>query len=100
MSKRDKNGTALRAHLRQIAKTTGKAPAELRGPPLPERAAYLWEMFLDVHQGRTSTESGPSPLTWESILAWDTLTHADLQEWEVRVIKALDAKWLQVVHED
>ena len=57
-------------------------------------------MFLELHAGRSYNGSGPNPLSWSDILAWDTLTRAGLQEWEVRVIKALDALWMRKATED
>ena len=57
-------------------------------------------MFAEIHKGRSYTDSGPCPLTYEGILAWDTLTSASLKDWEVRAIKMLDDVWLTVMNED
>jgi hypothetical protein len=66
---------------------------------MPERLRYLWDMFLDIQTGRTYGMDGPQPLSWREIKAWDDLTETGLQEWEVRVIRMLDATWLRVVQE-
>lgn len=89
----------MRAHLEQVAKTLKRTPKDLIGPPLPDRYEHLWYAFLDLHGGRSYNGMGANPLSWTDILAWDTLTNAGLQEWEVRVIKALDALWLRMTNE-
>lgn len=84
-----------------MAKSTGRVPEGLNGPPFPDRFVHIWEAFLDLHGGRTyGPEGRPNPLTWADVDAWDRLTRAGLQEWEVRAIKALDLLWLRVAHED
>jgi hypothetical protein len=100
LSKTDKKGVTKRAHLLQVAKTLGRKPAALIGPPLPERADYLWQMFHDLHSGRSYSSGGPNPLSWSDIKAWDDLMEVGLKDWEVRVIKALDSLWLRVNGED
>lgn len=83
-----------------MQKTLGRAPEGLAGPPFPSRYVHLWDAFLDLHSGRSYSSSGANPISWSDILAWDTLTQTGLQEWEVRVIKTLDALWLRVMNED
>jgi hypothetical protein len=99
MSKTDSKGNSVRAHLEQVAKSLGRTPKDLIGPEFPDRYGHLWAAFLDLHSGR-SYGMGPNPISWPDILAWDTLTRSGLQEWEVRVIKALDALWLRMANED
>jgi len=43
---------------------------------------------------------GPNPLAWSEIKAWRDLMSTDLNEWEIRAIKALDTLWLRVTSED
>lgn len=100
MCQTDKMGTTVRAHLRQQAKSSGRTPPELIGPPMPERCRYLWDMFLDLNQGRSYGFNGPDPLTWTQIRDWSTLMNVGLQEWEVRVIKALDRTWMKAMSKD
>jgi hypothetical protein len=86
--------------LRQVAKTTGKNLPELQTPQFPDRIGHVWTMFSELHKGRSYTDSGPCPLTYEGMYAWDRLTRTDLKDWEVRAIKKLDDVWLAVVNED
>lgn len=94
----------MRDLLQQVAKTKAKhglpPPADLFGPPFPDRYAHLWHAFLDLSSARSYNGMGPNPISWPDILAWDTLTQAGLQEWEVRVIKGIDALWLRITGED
>jgi hypothetical protein len=100
LSKTDKKGVTLRAHLQQVKKATGKTPKGLVGPPFPTRYEYLWRYFTELHSGRTYGPGGPNPLTWEGIAAWDRLMSAGLKDWEIRAIKALDLLWLRILNED
>jgi hypothetical protein len=81
-------------------KVTGKPPKDLIGPPFPDRYAHIWGYFLDLHNGRSYGMSGPNPLSWSDIKAWDDLMAIGLKNWEVRAIKALDLLWLRVMGED
>jgi hypothetical protein len=82
-----------------VRKTLGRPPDGLVGPPFPERLAYLWSAFLSIHSGRTYGAMAPNPLSWVDIKAWNDLMSADMTEWEIGVIKALDTTWLRVVAE-
>lgn len=99
LSVTDKNGVTRRAHLQQVQKSLGRPPADLVGPPFPERLAYLWDAFLSLHSGRTYGAMAPNPLSWVDIKSWNDLMGADMKEWEVRAVKALDLLWLRVTAE-
>lgn len=84
-----------------MQKSLGRAPKGLQGPALPEAYRYLWEMFLDLHSGRSYSQVGPNPLSWTDIRNWSDLMHmSDLREWEVRALKRLDSAWLRSMHKD
>lgn len=95
----DKQGVTRRDHLRQVQKTIGRPPEGLVGPPFPDRLSYLWEAFLSLHSGRTYGAMAPNPLSWSDIKAWNDLMDANLKEWDVRAIKALDMLWLKIMGE-
>jgi hypothetical protein len=79
---------------------TGRTPPDLIEPPFPDRTAHIWQAFVDLHSGRSYSANGPNPLTWSDMQAWAALMGLDLKEWEIRVIKALDGVWLQVMGEE
>lgn len=83
-----------------MKKATGRTPEELIGPTFPERLTHVWEMFLNLHMGRTYSMGSPNPLSWSDIKAWDDLMRVGLKEWEVRAIKALDMAWLSALGEE
>lgn len=88
-----------REHLEQVAKVTGK-DVGLYGPALPDVAAYLWELFLDLHRGRDYGASGPNPLSWAGIAAWMDLYDVRLSPWEIDAVKTLDGLWIKTMNED
>jgi hypothetical protein len=100
LSKTDKKGVTLRAHLQQVAKVTGKPPQDLVSPPFPDRAGHIWQAFLELHTGRSYSANGPNPLSWSDIKAWDDMMRVGLKDWEVRAIKALDVLWMQHTGEE
>jgi hypothetical protein len=82
-----------------VLKVTGETPPELIGPEFPNRYAPIWEMFLSIHSGRSYSMGDPNPLSWSDIKAWNDLMRANLKDWEVRAIKALDMVWMRVMGE-
>ena len=88
-----------REHLEQVAKQTGRDDI-LAGPPIPDCASHVWELFLELHKGRTYGMSGPNPLSYGDIAAWCNLTGIALSSWEVGVIKTLDMAWMKAMNED
>ena len=99
LSMTDASGVSEREHLEQVEKATGKRPAALDGPPLPEIADPVWTTFASLHARRNSGMEGPQPLSYEAILAWCNLYGIRLSLWEMEVIEALDALWLRIVQE-
>lgn len=89
----------MREHLEQVEKTTGR-DVGLNGPTLPDLGAYLWETFMELHNGRDYGANGPNPLSYQLILAWNQLTGVVLSPWEIGVVKALDNLWIKKINED
>lgn len=83
-----------------MQKVLKRTPEELIGPTFPTRYGHVWDMFINLHSGRSYNSGGPNPLSWSDIKAWNDLLHVGLKEWEVRAIKALDGLWLRAVGED
>ena len=88
-----------REHLEQVQKATGRDIQELNGPSIPEVAAYLREIFTDLHKGRSYGMSGGNPLTYEGIWAWCNLSGVRLSWGEVEIVKMLDAEWIKSMNE-
>ena len=73
---------------------TGKPPAELIGPAMPPALGYLWRTFIRLHNGRSYGEAGANPICYTEIKAWCDLYGADLVDWEIDLVKALDAAFI------
>lgn len=91
---RDDKGISRKEYLQQRAKSTGKVPPELRLPPFPDTGAYLWEMYIDLHRGRSRDMAGDSPLSWVDIQAWCNLRGKALSSEELDVILEIDREWI------
>lgn len=88
-----------RAHLEQVAKIRGETPDGLVEPEISPDATHIWEIFLDIHRGRTYGMSA-NPLTWTDIHNWCILFGVDLTPWQVDTIKMIDMVWIRVANED
>lgn len=71
-------------------KRSGTKPREI-DHSLDYELAYLWGWFLELHNGRGAGFSTLNPITYTDIEAWSRLSGNELQAWEVKAIKAIDA---------
>jgi hypothetical protein len=71
----------------------------LIGPLCPPPLRYVLEWFLELAAARGSSGFGISPLSFTEIKAWSELTGRRLSAAEVRLLRALDAAFLQVHRE-
>lgn len=60
--------------------------------------AYVWSAFISLHSARGQGFSGPLPISYTEIAAWQQLTESQLSAWEVGVIKKLDSIYVRVVN--
>ena len=78
-------------HYAVVAKRTGKT---LDGPDLPTALRYLWNHFIQLHNGRGGNGFGPNPIAWSEIRAYCDVMRVQLDPWEVEAIKAVDDVFL------
>lgn len=90
---------SVREHLEQVEQSTGRRPADLDGPEMPEVLEHVWRDFIALHNRRGSGMDGAHPLTYESIFAWCNLYKLRLSCWELEIIEALDVAWRRVAQE-
>ncbi len=64
---------------------------------LPLVVRPLWNVFTELHEGRGQGVSGPSPITWQDIDAFQRVAGISLSRWEVSMVRALDAVALKSV---
>lgn len=62
---------------------------------MPLELEYIWNWFLELSSGRTSSGFGPNPLTFPDIAAWARLTRAYPTAAEVKTLLVLDRMWLR-----
>lgn len=90
-------GATLSEHYAVLEKKGRKVRP--KGPTLPSDAAYLWNHFVLLHSARTAGGFGPNPITYPEIDAYNRLTGAGLDGWEVSAIRALDDAYLAAAAE-
>jgi hypothetical protein len=93
----DKDGVTERQHLQEVERQSGRAPMALQGPDFPELLEYVWTAFLLLNSTRGQGFSGPLPISYQEIDAWQRITNNTLLPWEIEAIKRLDAVYLRVV---
>lgn len=89
------DGQPLIAHLKVVQKTTGKVhDLVAKAPPLPEGCETLWRNYLELHDSRGNTGWGPMRITFADLQAFQNVTGAMLQPWEIDMIRKADGLWL------
>ena len=70
------------------------------GQEVPACIQHVWEWFWKLHsQSRTSSESGPNPITYTEIRNWIELTGERVLPYEIDIIKKLDQTYLSFSHQ-
>lgn len=99
LAARQPDGATLRDHLEAAARHMhGRRPEGLDGPPCPPELEYLWGMFRDLSNRRSSTSLGAAPITWLDIDAWQRTARLALTPFEQECLCALDGIFLQAAH--
>lgn len=83
------DGITLRSKLEQVERTTGKRPAALDHEELPQAAYDAYDLWIDIHRGR-SYGMGITPLTWIELDAWERVRNRKLSYTELELIRVID----------
>ena len=83
----DAKGVTMRRHLEQVGKAGPNAEP-------PGAAEHVWAWFWELSAARGSNGFAPMPVTHLEIEAWARMVGAELAEWEVRAIRAMDVAFL------
>lgn len=95
LSKPQKDGTPLYAHLQAVSEKLGKPhPMLVNGPELPPPCSQLWIDFLELHGSRGSSGFAAQRITFADIMAWQTVRHRRLDQWDIDLIRKVDDLWL------
>lgn len=100
-------GSALREHIEQLCRQTGKSPEALGlssenipdEPDIPHVGGYLWVWFWELVGGRASNGFCPLPISWTEIEAWARLTSTDLSPYDALTLRRMDAAYLNAYAE-
>lgn len=65
-------------------------------PELPPAGASVWADFLELHLRREYSETGPKPLAWSAIHAWQMVTGSRIEDWELRAILDIENIFFEV----
>lgn len=65
---------------------------------LPFDSIFLWELFLELGSSR-EVGMGQNPIYYREIDAWSRLTGIKLSNWEIQLLRKMDAKYLRVISE-
>lgn len=99
LSKKQADGTSLRDTYENLARQTGMIIDELQHT-CPVECREIWNTFISLNQGRTSSGFGLNPITYTEIKSWCELYGVSLCPYEVGVIKRLDNIFLEHIAED
>lgn len=82
-------------HLEAFEQKTGRRhPLLADGPVLPPECASLWSDFLDLHSSRQAGQSGPARISFIDLDAWQRVTGAKLDAWEIDAIRGADSAFM------
>lgn len=79
-----------RQSLEQVERSGGNAAELHNHGELPAPVRYLWGWFCDLNDARGHTGFGPSPITYQDIMAWAILMGIAPSPWDVEQIRMLD----------
>lgn len=70
-----------------------------RQPEVPWAGMRAWSIFLALNKGRGAGMSGPAPLASAEIEAYARLRREPLRPFELDMLTALDAAWMEAARE-
>ena len=86
----DKTGASKREHLTQVKRSAPEVD-------IPQRGSHVWAWFWDLSAARGSGGFAPNPLSAMEVATWAGLMKIELQEWEFKALRAMDAAFLAAV---
>ena len=84
----------MRKKLEQVEATTGKRPHELDHVDMPVAAKEAWELWLDLHSGRTINGMSVTHLSWADIHAWSQLRSRKLTFTQLELVRVIDSAYV------
>lgn len=84
-----------RAERKGHAGRIAELSAKLAQPEFPAALHYLWRIFRRIRRRKGAGMSGPSPIEFPDLDAFQRASRVRLAPWEVEVIEALDDLFLK-----
>jgi len=72
--------------LRQIEKSTGVTPEELKVTPIPVQVKHIWDCFIDLR----SAVPWDAPLSYSEVYAYSTMMSIPFSPLEVKTLMDMD----------
>lgn len=96
---------ALREHIEQLSRQTGKTPEALglvsgaagAGVEISADMEGMWRRFWELERGRTGNGFGRNPLSWPDIDAWARLTGERPTPWQIAALRDMDRACLDAL---
>lgn len=103
----DDSGSSRREHLMQVLENTPEdselyysTVAQIEEiPEIPFYIEHVWNWFWQIHQGRTDGMSGPNPLTWHDLYAWQNVLQIQVRPFEFELIREIDSVYLKYIND-
>lgn len=92
---RDDEGVALRDHLEQVEKATGKQPEALKVPKIPAAFYPTLLDFYNLSRTREHGYSGPLPIKYSEVKAYQELNNCVV---DIDCLHIIDRVYLEVNH--
>lgn len=67
---------------------------------LPKEFYYVWKVFIDLNQARTSNGFGYNPITYTEIDSYCRLMSLELSDEEVSMLRRFDREVLKIYNEE
>ena len=61
----------------------------------PYEGIYIWDCFTDLHRKRSYNASGPNPISFEGLQAYQRTYGLRLRPWESSLIMQIDDVYLE-----
>lgn len=80
----------------QMDRHPGAMDMDPNAPEMPLAGQRVWDIFVSLHNARTSNGFGANPISHGEILAWSRARREPVRPFELDMIRALDTTWLEV----
>lgn len=94
MNVRQPDGTTVRQNLEAVERNTGKRPAALDGPQLPDAGRHIWDWYCDLNAARQSGFAA-NPISYQEMAAYFSLRRERPAQWELITLRRLDLLFLK-----